>query len=236
VIVLLPPSEGKAEGGRGSWSYGSGAFGELGGRRQQVAEAVVLRLQDRKKLFGSDGPLADRAADAAMAIVAGTAKALPAWKRFTGVVWEHLDPATLPPAARRRIVVPNAQLGLVRGDDPVPDFRLKLSVSVGDLGRLDSWWRKELTEALARTRGPIVDLLPNEHASALDLGAFGRRRVVRVSFVSAGGAGAAGHAAKAVKGTLARAVLLGGLDALDGFAWAGWTASVERDEVVVQAP
>jgi cytoplasmic iron level regulating protein YaaA (DUF328/UPF0246 family) len=236
VIVLLPPSEGKAEGGRGSWSYDSGAFADLAERRRQVAEAVVARLGERKKLFGTDGPLADRAAEAARAIVDGRAKALPAWKRFTGVVWEHLHPETLPPAARRRILVPNAQLGLVRGDDPVPDFRLKLSVSVGDLGRLDSWWRKELTEALARTRGPIVDLLPNEHASALDLTGLGRRKVVKVAFVAAGGAGAAGHAAKAVKGTLARAVLLGGLHALDGFSWEGWTSAVLGDVVVVTAP
>jgi cytoplasmic iron level regulating protein YaaA (DUF328/UPF0246 family) len=236
VIVLLPPSEGKAVGGRGSWAYDAGAFGELAARRAEVAEAVVANLDDRKRLFGTDGVLADRAVDAARALAAGTAPGLPAWRRFTGVVWEHLDPATLPPAARRRIVVPSAQLGLVRGDDQVPDFRLKFSVSVGDLGRLDRWWRKELTEALARTRGPIVDLLPNEHAAALDLGGLGRRRVVRVSFVAADGAGAAGHAAKAVKGVLARAILLDGLDAADGFAWQGWTSTIAGDEVVIHAP
>ncbi|MCU1484614.1 MAG: hypothetical protein JWN67_1360 [Actinomycetia bacterium] len=237
VIVLLPPSEGKATGGRGSWSYGAGAFGDLALRREQVAEAVVAQLDDRKRLFGTDGVLADRAVDAARALAAGAAPSLPAWRRFTGVVWEHLDPATLPPSARRRIVVPSAQLGLVRGDDQVPDFRLKFSVSAGELGRLDRWWRKELTEALARTRGPIVDLLPNEHAAALDLGSLGRRRrVVRVSFLAADGAGAAGHAAKAVKGSLARAILLGGLDAVDGFTWQGWTATRVGDEVVIDAP
>jgi cytoplasmic iron level regulating protein YaaA (DUF328/UPF0246 family) len=236
VIVLLPPSEGKAAGGRGTWRYGAGAFGHLAARRQQVADAVVADLHRRAKLFGTDGPLADRAADAAEAVAAGTAPAMPAWRRFTGVVWEHLDPASLPPLARRRILVPSAQLGLVRGDDQVPDFRLKFSVSVGDLGRLDKWWRPAVTEALAGTRGPLVDLLPKEHAGAVDLGALGRRRVVRVSFVAADGAGAAGHAAKAVKGTLARAILLDGLDALHGFEWQGWQATVAGDEVVVHAP
>lgn len=236
MIVLLPPSEGKAEGGRGAWSYGSGAFAELAPLRARVGEAVVAGLGDRKRLFGTDGPLADRAVDAARALAAGTAPSLPAWRRFTGVVWEHLDPDTLPPAARRRIAVPSAQLGLCRGDDPVPDFRLKLSVSLPGLGRLDRWWRPALTEALARTRGPIVDLLPNEHAAALDLGALGRRRVVRVSFVAADGTGAAGHAAKAVKGVLARRVLLDGIEAADGFTWQGWRADGSGDEVVVHAP
>lgn len=236
MIVLLPPSEGKAEGGRRRWRPDSGAFAALGDRRVEVAEAVVAQLADRKRLFGTEGPLADRAADAAIALAEGTALALPAWQRFTGVVWEHLDPATLPPAARRRIVVPSAQLGLVRGDDPVPDFRLKLSVSLDGIGRLDRWWRPALTAALGATRGPVVDLLPNEHAAAVDLTAFGRRRVVRVEFVTADGSGAAGHAAKAAKGALARTILLDGLDAAAGFSWAGWQARPAGAGIVVQAP
>jgi cytoplasmic iron level regulating protein YaaA (DUF328/UPF0246 family) len=113
---------------------------------------------------------------------------------------------------------------------------LKFSVAPPGLGRLDRWWCAELTAALARTRGPIVDLLPNEHAAALDLGSLGRRRVVRVSFVDAGGSSAVGHAAKAVKGVLARAVLVDGIDALDGFRWGGWQARMVGDDVLVSAP
>lgn len=236
MIVLLPPSEGKAEGGRRGWRPDDGAFAGLADRRVAVAEAVVANLDDRRRLFGTEGPLADRAADAARAVATGTAPVLPAWRRFTGVVWDHLDPATLPPAVRRRILVPSASLGLSRGDDPVPDFRLKLSVSLPGLGRLDRWWRAPLTEAVARTRGPIVDLLPHEHAAALDLGALRRDRVVRVDFVTADGRGAAGHAAKAVKGVLARAVLLDGLGALEGFQWEGWRACRGEGGFVVRAP
>lgn len=236
MILLLPPSEGKAEGGRRRWRPGSGAFADLGDRRRQVADAVVAQLGDRKRLFGTEGPLADRAADAALALAEGAARSLPAWQRFTGVVWEHLDPATLPPTERRRIVVPSAQLGLVRGDDPVPDFRLKFSVSLDGVGRLDRWWRPLITEALRGTRGPIIDLLPNEHAAAVDLSGFGRRRVVRVEFVTANGTGAAGHAAKAAKGMLARTILLGGLEALPGFSWRGWRAEPVGTGFVVRAP
>jgi hypothetical protein len=236
VIVLLPPSEGKAPGGSRTWSYDDGAFGALAERRALVAEALVADLSERRRLFGTDGPLADRAVDAVRSLAASAAPALPAWRRFTGVVWEHLDPATLTPAARRRIVVPSAQLGLTRGDDPVPDFRLKFTVAPTGLGRLDRWWRPDLTAALARTRGPIVDFLPNEHAAALDLRSLGRRRVVRVSFVAAGGSSAVGHAAKAVKGVLARTVLVDGIEALDGFRWDGWQARVTGDEVLVSAP
>lgn len=233
MIVLLPPSEGKAPGGRGRWSPASGSFAQLAPARVAVAEAV---LAAPPTVFGARGELAERAAGAARAVATGTARALPAWQRFTGVVWQHLDPATLPSADRRRIVVPSGLLGLCRGNDPTPDFRLKLSVSLPGLGRLDRWWRPQLTAVLAGGRGPIVDLLPGEHAAAIDLDAIGRRRVVRVEFVAAEGGGAAGHAAKAVKGILARRLLLGGLGVVDGFTWQGWRAELDGDVVVVKAP
>lgn len=199
VLVLVPPSEGKAPGGRGAWSPASGSFGPALGERRAVVAGVA----------GVAGP------------------SLPAWRRFTGVVWKHLDPVTLPPDARRRLVVPNALLGLCRGDDPVPEFRLKFTVSLPGTGRLDRWWRPALTEALARTRGPIVDLLPQEHAAAVGLP---EGRVVRVRF------GGRGHDAKAVKGTVARAVLLGGIGALEGFTWQGWRAEPGAGGVVVVPP
>lgn len=240
MIVLLPPSEGKAEGGRGTWGFDSGAFGALADRRRLVAGAVVeaVAAGDGRRVFAASGPLAERAAAAARALADGSAPSLPAWRRFTGVVWTHLDPETLPPAARHRIVVPTGQLGLSRGDDPVPDFRLKLSVSLPGIGRLDRWWRDEATAALTATRGPIVDLLPAEHAAAVDLASLagGRRRVVRVSFVAAGGGRAAGHAAKAVKGSFARCILVGGIEAAGDFTWEGWRADANGDRVVVTAP
>jgi cytoplasmic iron level regulating protein YaaA (DUF328/UPF0246 family) len=235
-LVLLPPSEGKAPGGRGRWLVDAGDFGALGPERQAVVDALgrIDRHHDAvaAKVFGVRGELAQRAIEATEALIEGRALALPAWRRFTGVVWEHLEPATLPAPLRRRVLVPSGLLGLCRATDPVPDFRLKLSVSLPGVGRLDRYWRPKLAGSLARTRGSIVDLLPNEHAAAVDLEALGRR-VLAVSFVDAGGA-AVGHDAKAVKGEVARAVLLDGIDALDGFAWKGWVAERQARRVVVR--
>jgi cytoplasmic iron level regulating protein YaaA (DUF328/UPF0246 family) len=236
TIVLLPPSEGKAPGGRGRWSVEAGDFAALGPHRRAIVDALG-RIDGRDaavaaKVFGVRGELARRAADATDALVEGRAPALPAWRRFTGVVWEHLDPATLPAPLRRRVLVPSGLLGVCRATDPVPDFRLKLSVSLPGIGRLDRFWRPRLVDALARTRGTVVDLLPNEHAAAVDLGSLGRR-VLSVSFVDAGGA-AIGHDAKAVKGELARVTLLHGVDALHDFRWKGWAASREGGRVVVR--
>lgn len=190
------------------------------------------------RVLGVRGPLLDRAVAATDALVAGTAPVLPAWKRYTGVVWAGLDPATLSPGARRRVLVPSAVYGMTTAADPVADYRLKLLVNLGHLGRLSSFWRTDVTAALARRAAgrTVVDLLPAEHAHAVDLAALvGADRVVRVRFVAADGARAVGHGAKSAKGRLARMLLDEGLGGVPGFAFDGWRAMVEGDMVTVAA-
>ncbi len=171
-----------------------------------------------EKLLGVKGEHLLRALDANSALRG--APVLPAWQRYTGVVWDHLDPVSLDAAQRRRIVVVSGLLGLVRGDDPVPDYRLKMGANVPPLGKLSTWWRDELSDtinryAVGRTDGSpriLVDLLPKEHRAAWTPD----RRVtgVSVEFVDPTGK-PGGHFAKAAKGELAAAILRGGVDVLD---------------------
>lgn len=222
-IVLLPPSEGKALGGTGRFRPGAGQFGRaLGAFRREVIDEVARVTADpgvAVHLFSARGDLADRARAAAVALAAGHAASLPAWQRYTGVVWHNLGPATLPPEALARIYVPSAVLGATSAADPVPDYRLKFGVRLDGVGRLDRFWRAPLTDAVARavSGARLVDLLPAEHAGALD---WDRLRshgpVVRVTFVAGTGSArrAVGHAAKATKGQVARMILQEGLEGL----------------------
>jgi cytoplasmic iron level regulating protein YaaA (DUF328/UPF0246 family) len=83
----------------------------------------------------------------------------------------------------------------------------------------------------------VVDLLPAEHAHAVDLAALAEvSRVVRVRFVAADGSRAVGHEAKSAKGRLARALLDEGLDGATRFTSEGWRATVADDLVTVAAP
>jgi cytoplasmic iron level regulating protein YaaA (DUF328/UPF0246 family) len=185
------------------------------------------------------GELLERAVAATADLVAGTAAVLPAWRRYSGVVWAGLEPATLTPADRRRILVPSGLYGLTTAADPVVDYRLKLLVSLGRLGRLSTYWRPFVTGSLAvRARGRVVvDLLPAEHAHAFDLAALGSStRIVQVRFLSADGRRAIGHEAKSAKGRLARAVVDGGLDALGDFSYEGWRTVIQGDVVSVISP
>jgi hypothetical protein len=238
LLLLLPPSEGKAEGGRrtarsdGStgWTPRAGRFG----RRAAVAELrerIVAALAgvgggDGTLLGLKEGDLLDRARAANTSLVGSPT--LPAWQRYTGVVWDHLDPATLDAAARRRIVVVSGLLGVAAGDDPVPDYRLKMNVALPGVGKLSAVWSDEVSAAIARAGRSrvIVDLLPNEHRAAWAPPPGADH--LRVELVDPSGR-PGGHFAKAAKGRLARALLIDGSDAL-----ATWTD--ERFDLAVLTP
>jgi hypothetical protein len=242
-LLLLPPSEGKTAGGRAPGRPGS-FDDDLGPARAAVVAELARIVRDGDParcaaVLGVRGELLTRALGATAALADGTAPVLPAWRRYSGVVWAALDPATLPAADRRRILVPSGLYGLTTATDPVADYRLKMSVVLGPLGRLSAFWRSEVTAALSRRarRRPVVDLLPAEHAAAVDLDALGRSTpVVRVRFVSPAGDRAVGHEAKSAKGHLARALLDDGLEAAGTFRWEGWRSRVAGDEIVVTAP
>ena len=238
-MVLLPPSEGKAFGGRAATR--TGAFDDvLAEPRRAVVTALTKAVRTNAgaaRVLGVRGDLLDRARAATTALADGTAPLMAAADRYTGVVWEHLG--LLGAADRRRVLVPSAVYGITTAADPIADYRLKLSVTLPGIGRLDRFWAAPVTDLLAtRYRGRvIVDLLPTEHARAIRWDALEPAAdVVRVAFVRADGAGAAGHAAKAAKGRFARIVLEGGLDAARSFAWEGWRTVQTDDGIAVLAP
>ena len=126
MLILLPPSESKANRRRGrpadpsTWS-----FPELGPTRARVAAALaeVSRSPDAPALLGVSPGLLD---EVARNLVLDTAPATPAAEVYTGVLYDALGLATLDTAARRRanrwLVVISALHGAVRPGRP--DHRL----------------------------------------------------------------------------------------------------------------
>ena len=132
------------------------------------------------------------------------------------MVWEHLDATTLTPVQRRQLVVPSGLMGVVRGDDPVPPYRLRMGARLEPLGRLATWWRPAVSAAIQRrARGrEIVDLLPKEHRAAWI--PADNAQGVRIELIERTGK-PGGHFAKAAKGRLARAILLDGLEVIENW-------------------
>jgi len=222
IRILLPPSEGKAEGGDPALRWDPRALPATGPtkahralaeQRAEVARALKAARGGTPALLGVSGRHLERARAANAALVG--APCLPAWQRYTGVVWDHLD-LTAMPAARRRsatgsIFVVSGLGGLVRADEPLPDYRLKMSARLAPLGALAAWWKQTVTSCVsAAARGAtVVDLLPQEHRAAVDWDAVAETGadVVRVDLVAKSSGAAGGHNAKAAKGLFARHLL-----------------------------
>jgi uncharacterized protein len=220
--VLLPPSEGKAIGGDGpTWTPGLGRFPELERRRTTLVRRLARVRGGNEKLLGVGGKhlAAARVANSSLA----AAPSLPAWQRYTGVVWDGLDVTSLTADARRRamssVVVVSGLLGLVGLDDPLPEYRLKMGASLAPYGKLSTWWRPVLAEPLSTWSAQrfVVDLLPNEHRAAC---AAADVRGVQITFVERNGK-VAGHDAKLAKGRLARHLLTDASHPMD--ALRSWT-------------
>jgi uncharacterized protein len=212
-ILLLPPSEGKAEDGVASrpWTAKLGVFGvALETPRTQIIAQLRKEKGGAQKLLGVSGAHLTRAQSSNMQLVG--ASCLPAWQRYTGVVWDHLDLASLTATQRnaftKRIIVPSGLLGLVRADDLIPDYRLKMGARLAPFGTMSKFWNEAITDALVAVvkKKVVVDLLPNEHRAAINWDLLDN--VVRIDLVSHSGAVVGGHNAKAAKGLLARHLLV----------------------------
>ncbi|MEV4438450.1 peroxide stress protein YaaA [Streptomyces sp. NPDC049577] len=229
MLVLLPPSEGKAKGGAGDpVDVGSLALPELAGAREEVlAELVALCAADEEKaaevLGLSPGLRGEVARNAALR----DAPARPAGEIYTGVLYDALGLGTLEDAARRAaersLLVFSGLWGAVRITDRIPSYRCSMGVRLPGLGALGAHWRGPMAEALppAAGGGLVLDLRSAAYATAWKPKGelAGRTATVRVlqskivngtekrSVVS--------HFNKATKGRLVRDLLTAGAEPAD---------------------
>src|SRR5574337_831931 len=140
-IVLLAPSEDKAGGGVPGRLVETPAQRWV--RNQLVALAKTGSPEALKKAFDVKDLALDKARTEALAL-ARPVPLLPALSRYTGVAFQALDAASLPPEAWAQVYILSSLRGLVRGDDPVPPYKLKLGAIPG----LKAHWRQALPAQL----------------------------------------------------------------------------------------
>ena len=204
MLVLLPPSEGKAAGGDGPpLDLGALTRPALAPVRRLLVDALVGAAQrDPEGLRAALGCLPEQAAHNADL---HTAPTLPALRRYTGVVYDALAYATLTGPAKRRadasLLVASALFGLLSPRDRVPAYRLSGSTTLPGVGSLPALWRPVLEPELAGARGLVVDLRSGTYAALARVPAAVQVRVLREV---AGGRTTVSHDNKWTKGRLAR--------------------------------
>ena len=204
MLVLLPPSEGKASGGRGApLDLGALSHPPLTPVRARLVEA--LEAAARTDPTGLQAALGCPPGEVDKDAVLTTSGTLPALRRYTGVVYEALSYATLSPAGRRRanssLRVASALFGLLSPSDRIPAYRLSGGTSLPGVGSLAATWRPVLEPELAAHRGLVVDLRSGPYAALARVPSAVQVRVLRETD---GTRAVVSHDNKHTKGLLAR--------------------------------
>ncbi|MFB9314007.1 peroxide stress protein YaaA [Nocardioides plantarum] len=242
MLILLPPSEGKAAPRRGKpldlTALSSPGLTEA---RTRVLDALVALCEGDPEVAARtlDVPRSqlDLVALNARAASAPTARADAV---YTGVLYDHLALPTLTPAAKRRattrVAVSSSLFGLLRPGDRIPAYRLSGDATLPGLGPVAGVWRDALGPAVhdALGRGLLVDLRSAMYAAFWrpPAGLASRVATVRVLHEVDGRRSVVSHFNKATKGRIVRAVLEDGRDPRTPAALAalltdlGWTVEV----------
>ncbi|MBN8866183.1 MAG: peroxide stress protein YaaA [Solirubrobacterales bacterium] len=218
MLILLPPSEGKASpSGKGRLDLDSLAFAEqLGERRARLVEALEkLASGPEKKAIAALGISAGQAGELARDAEISTAPTGPASAVYTGVLYDRLDFSGLPAAGKRRaaksLLISSALWGLLAPGDRIPYYRFSMKAKLPRIGGLPAFWRDALAEAMTAAGhdeegGLVLDMRSGAYSAAWKPK---RARLVTVrGFTETGGRRKAiSHMAKAVRGDVARIAL-----------------------------
>lgn len=164
VLILLPPSETKSDGGSGApLDLDRLSLPSLLPLRRTLADALV-RLSDDVDAsitaLGLGPTQVDEIERNARLFASPTT---PALRRYTGVLYDALGASTFTRAGRARadarLWIGSALFGAVRASDPIPSYRLSGGSSIPNFGTLRAHWKPRLSEALlTEAEGIVVDL------------------------------------------------------------------------------
>ena len=220
MLILLPPSEGKAPGGRGRpLTLDRLSHPTLNPVRHRLIEALIAAAATDPEALRA--ALGCGAAEVERNAALRTAPTLPAAQRYTGVLDGALSYDALSAAGRRRanasLRVASALFGLLAPRDPIPAYRLSGGTSLPGVGSLASAWRPVLEPELAGQR-VVVDLRSGPYAALARVPHAVRVRVLRESD---GARMVVSHDNKYTKGLLARMLCEHGARSVADVAAAG---------------
>jgi cytoplasmic iron level regulating protein YaaA (DUF328/UPF0246 family) len=211
VLIVLPPSETKAGGGRGApLDLDVLSLPTLTPIRRKLADAIVTLAADHEASTRALGLGAAAHAEIQRNAQLWTSPTRPAIERYTGVLYDALDYRSLTRAgknkATERLAIGSALFGMVRAGDPIPAYRLSSGSKLPGFRTLASVWKPALPEALAALGDDVViDLRSGGYQQ---LGPVPEAITVTVLTEAPGGARTVvSHFNKHHKGVVARSLL-----------------------------
>ncbi|MFC9804619.1 peroxide stress protein YaaA [Streptomyces griseoaurantiacus] len=228
MLVLLPPSEGKADAGRGApLKPESLSLPGLAEARAAVLDALVeLCAGDGGDAAGSAGDT--EKAREVLGLSEGlrgevvknaglrTAGTRPAGEIYTGVLYDALGLDSLDTAAKRRagrsLLIFSGLWGAVRVTDRIPSYRCSMGVRLPGIGALGTYWRDPMASVLpeAAGEGLVLDLRSSAYAAAWKPKGAVAERTASVRVLHAPTRKVVSHFNKATKGRIVRSLLTDG--------------------------
>ncbi|MEV0560214.1 peroxide stress protein YaaA [Dactylosporangium sp. NPDC050588] len=211
MLILLPPSEGKAAAPRrgAALDLDRLSLPALSDARTTVVDDLVKLSGDPALALTTLGLTPGLADEAARNELLRTAPTLPAAALYTGVLYDALGLASLTgPAlarARKQLLIFSGLWGAVRPADRIPSYRCSIGVRLPTVGPLAAHWRAALPPVLDELAGDalVLDLRSSAYAST-----WTPRNGVTVRVLHGGKV--VSHFNKATKGRIVRALVLAG--------------------------
>jgi uncharacterized protein len=249
VLVLLPPSEGKAVGGTGPpVDFAELSWPVLTATRERLTQVLVAMCRAHparahERLGLSPALDADRAANAELL----DSPTMPAGERYRGVLHDALNYPTLPAGGRRRaddsLIVFSGLWGATRPPDLLPAYRIGINTRLPRLATLPALWHRPLAAALdeAVAAEGAIDLRSTGYSLMYRPSAEAAERLVTVRIAGPDGRrAAASFQAKVAKGRLVREMVRQGTPSITRLLAAaqiiGVDALAESGSVLVRLP
>ncbi|SFS00370.1 hypothetical protein SAMN04487846_1371 [Microbacterium sp. cf046] len=153
MLILLPPSETKRSGGgRAALDLGALAFPQLRPQREAVLAALESLSNDPWIAARVLGLGATQLHEVAVNAAVRSAPTMAAIDRYTGVLYDALDAASLDAPARRWLganaMIHTAVWGPVGALDRIPAYRLGASASLPGVPSLRRVWADAVSAAI----------------------------------------------------------------------------------------
>ncbi|MCU1578603.1 MAG: peroxide stress protein YaaA [Rhodoglobus sp.] len=216
MLLVLPPSETKRDGGRDDTSLALASLGFPALTPQRRTAIAALRALSRNLKAAAGGlrlgPGQRFEIDRNRTL--GASPVMPALDRYTGVLYEGLDAATMSPSSREfageHVVISSALFGLLRADDLIPAYRLSYNSRLPGVS-LRKLWAGPVAGQLAGQPGLVLDLRSESYA-ALGPAPSSAWYLRVLAEDEAGRRTALSHFNKKGKGEFTRAVIESGID------------------------
>ncbi|MFB2581821.1 YaaA family protein [Herbiconiux sp. P15] len=216
MLILLPPSETKRDGGEPApLDYAALAHPALSTTRRALVREVsrLARTPDdmmRRLKLGQK-----LAFEVERNRTLASAPTMPALDRYTGVLFEALGAETLSPEARafaeEHVRIHSALFGLLGAGDPIPAYRLSHDSRL-EAASLKARWAATVAKELATHAGELMLDLRSEAYVGLGAAPAGSYYLRVVSRGPDGTVRALNHFNKKGKGMLVRAIAENGVD------------------------